>query len=156
MYPQLQTQQYTVGTTESEAEVTQRRKLTNDIFRASAKIYLHTVISGDFPSCPEIVDSVRETIGCLQRVPRDRSSVRRGVVRSVVFGICLSGCLTDNPAHKAFLMELLESQSGESVGNIAEVKKLMQDVWERRVNSQDPVNWREVMKEGQKDLLLLV
>lgn len=159
VYPQVQphqAQQRTVGTTESEAEVNQRRKLTNDIFRASAKIYLHTVISGDYPACPEIVSAVRETIDCLQRVPRDRFSVHRGVVRSVVFGICLSGCLTDNPNHKTFLMELLDSQSGESVGNIAEVKKLMQAVWDRRQNKQDPVNWREVMKEGQKGLLLLV
>lgn len=158
IYPprRQQPQQHTVGTAESEAEVNQRRKLTNDIFRASAKIYLHTVISGDFPACPDIVESVRETIDCLRRVPRDRFSVHRGVVRSVVFGICLSGCLTDNPNHKTFLTELLESQSGESVGNIAEVKKLMQEVWERRQNRQGPVNWREVMKEGSKGLLLLV
>ncbi|KAI0342711.1 hypothetical protein BDW22DRAFT_1329876 [Trametopsis cervina] len=134
-----------------------RRTLTNDIFRASARLYLHTVLSGDYPSCPEIVESVTEVIECLRRIPLDRALVSRSVLRSVVFGICIAGCLTDNPAQREFLMRLLDTQQGEGVGNVAEVKGLMQQVWLRRSHKQgQQVNWREVMRESQSEMLLLV
>ncbi|KAL6297859.1 fungal-specific transcription factor domain-containing protein [Sparassis latifolia] len=141
----------------ADPDVAARRQLTNDIFRASARVYLHTVLSGDFPSCPEIIAGVAETIECLRRVPTHLPAVSRGVVRSVVFGICICGCLTDDPRHRAFLLKMLESQQGESVGNVSEVRKLMEDVWARReCNQGGPVNWRDVMRESQRDLLLLV
>ncbi|KAI0925529.1 hypothetical protein AcW1_007951 [Taiwanofungus camphoratus] len=142
----------------ADPAVAARRRLTNDIFRASARVYLHTVLSGDFPSCPEIVAGVAETLECLRRVP-EGAAASRSVVRSVVFGICICGCLTDDPRHRAFLLRMLDAQTqqGDGVGNVAEVKALMEDVWARREHNQGrPVNWREVMRESQKDLLLLV
>ncbi|CAL1716988.1 unnamed protein product [Somion occarium] len=141
---------------ESDIAVAHRRRLTNDIFRASARVYLHTVLSGDFPSCPEIMKAVADTIECLSRVPRDTPSVHRGVVRSVVFGICICGCLTDDQRQRKFLLDLLDSQQKETVGNVSEVRCLMEEVWQRRGDKRGPVNWREVMREGQKELLLLV
>jgi C6 transcription factor Pro1 len=140
-------------------EVEERRRLTNDIFRASARVYLHTVLSGDYPGCDEIAAAVKETIECLQRVPRHKALVSRAVLRSVVFGICISGCLTDNREQREFLIQLLETQTRESVGNIEEVKRLMQQVWMRRAapgNQGQPVNWRDVMREMQREMLLLV
>ncbi|THH00366.1 hypothetical protein EW026_g2147 [Hermanssonia centrifuga] len=138
-------------------EVELRRQLTNDIFRASARVYLHTVLSGDHPSCPEIIDAVTDTINCLRRVPLDKPQLSRSVLRSVVFGICISGCLTDNRDQRAFLMRLLQTQQSESVGNVAEVLDLMQQVWQRRDSNRGaPVNWRDVMRESQRELLLLV
>ncbi|KAI0330264.1 hypothetical protein GY45DRAFT_1251195 [Cubamyces sp. BRFM 1775] len=145
-------------------EVAQRRRLTNDIFRASARVYLHTVLSGDYPACPEIMNAVAETIEALRRVPmaRQAPSLHRSVVRSVVFGICIGGCLTDEPRQRAFLLEMLEAQQQESVGNIGEVKRLMQKVWDRRDAERGsaryyrPVDWRAVMRESNADLLLLV
>ncbi|EIW57279.1 uncharacterized protein TRAVEDRAFT_125655 [Trametes versicolor FP-101664 SS1] len=143
------------------AEVVQRRRLTNDIFRASAKVYLHTVLSGDYPACPEIVNAVTETIDALSRIPMDAPSVHRSVVRSVVFGICISGCLTDDHRQRGFLIRMLEYQQRESVGNVGEVKRLMQNVWEQRDAERDagryrPTDWRRVMRESNPDLLLLV
>ncbi|KAI1797030.1 fungal-specific transcription factor domain-containing protein [Ganoderma leucocontextum] len=143
-----------------EGEVLWRRRLTNNIFRASAKVYLHTVLSGDYPACPEIVGAVAETIGALHDVP-EQPSVHRSVVRSVVFGICLSGCLTDDRAQRAFLLKMLERQQQESVGNIREVARLMQQVWQRRDRDREQgrymsVDWRAVMRESHNDLLLLV
>jgi len=140
-------------------EVYQRRRLTNDIFRASARVFLHTVLSGDHPSSPEICAAVTETIDCLRRVPQANSiALSRSVVRSVVFGICICGCLTDQPTQQAFLRQLLEQQEVEFVGNVLAVRRLMEEVWTRRAagNKGSPVNWREVMCEGGKDLLLLV
>ncbi|KZT67972.1 hypothetical protein DAEQUDRAFT_728501 [Daedalea quercina L-15889] len=143
--------------TTSDPEVARRRRLTNDIFRASARVYLHTVLSGDYPSCPEIIAGVAETIECLRRVPTQNASASRSVLRSVVFSICICGCLTDDPRHRTFLLQLLESQQGDNVGNVSEVRSLMEQVWERREGNQGrPVNWRDVMRESQRDLLLLV
>ncbi|KAI0635624.1 fungal-specific transcription factor domain-containing protein [Trametes polyzona] len=151
------------GSPTTEEEVVERRRLTNDIFRASAKVYLHTVLSGDYPGCPEIMSAVTETISALQRVPADTPSVHRSVVRSVVFGICISGCLTDDPRQRQFLLQMLEHQARESVGNVSEVKRLMTQVWERRAHEVNsgrgryrPVDWRAVMRESGNDLLLLV
>ncbi|KAI0768033.1 fungal-specific transcription factor domain-containing protein, partial [Trametes elegans] len=145
----------------TENEIAQRRRLTNAIFRASAKVYLHAVLSGDYPACPEIMNAVTETIDALRRVPADAPSLHRGVVRSVVFGICVSGCLTDDPRQRSFLLQMLELQTRESVGNVGEVKRLMQEVWDRRDSEREPgyykpVDWRAVMRESNPDLLLLV
>lgn len=141
-------------------QVYQRRKLTNDIFRASARVYLHTVLSGDYPSSPEISSAVTETIECLKRVPQaNNAALSRSVVRSVVFGICICGCLTDQPSQQAFLREMLEQQEVEVVGNVMAVRRLMEDVWRRRATAEGrktwTVNWREVMLEGGKELLLV-
>lgn len=138
-------------------EIYQRRRLTNQIFRASAKVYLHTVLSGDHPSSPEISAAVTETIDCLRRVPQANNALlSRSVIRSVVFGICICGCLTDDPGQQKFLRELLEQQEAELVGNVVAVRRLMEDVWARRAagNKGSSVNWREVMCEG--GMLLLV
>ena len=76
-----------------------------------------------------------------------------------MFRICIAGCLTDDPRQRSFLLQMLEKQQQESVGNISEVMRLMQQVWARRDRERErghctPVDWREVMREG--DLLLLV
>ena len=142
-----------------DLEILQRRRLTNEIFRASARVYLHTVLSGENPLCPEIVLGVTDTIHALRQVPTDAPRIHRDVIRSVVFGICMCGCLTDDRGQRSFLLKMLQSQQGESVGNVAEVQALMEKVWERRDHNQhhgQPVNWRDVMRESTKELLLLV
>jgi len=163
MFPQDSYLTPPAGTTYAGAEareVYHKRKLTNDIFRASARVYLHTVLSGDYPSSPEISAAVTETIECLKRVPQaNNASLSRSVVRSVVFGICICGCLTDQPSQQAFLREMLEQQEVEVVGNVMAVRRLMEDVWRRRATAEGKktwtVNWREVMFEGGRELLLV-
>lgn len=151
----------TTSYADSEArDVYHRRRLTNDVFRASARVYLHTVLSGDYPSSPEISAAVTETIECLKRVPQaNNASLSRSVIRSVVFGICICGCLTDQPSQQAFLRGLLEQQEAEVVGNVMAVRRLMEDVWRRRATAEGrktwTVNWREVMFEGGRELLLV-
>ncbi|KAH8100966.1 fungal-specific transcription factor domain-containing protein [Cristinia sonorae] len=142
-----------------DMEILQRRRLTNEIFRASARVYLHTVLSGENPACPEIVRGVADTIHALKQVPTDSPRIHRDVIRSVVFGICICGCLTDDRGQRNFLLKMLQSQQQESVGNVAEVQRLMETVWERRARNQNggqTVNWRDVMRESTKELLLLV
>jgi len=125
----------------------QTRILTSQIFRASARVFLHSVLSGDYPSCKEIAEGVTDTIEWLKQVP-DRNA--RSVVRSVVFSICICGCLTDIPWQREFLLTRLDMQRSESVGNCAEVKDLIQEVWRNRENSNyESVTWRDVMRKTE-------
>ena len=124
-------------------ELSEKRRLTADIFRATARVYLHSVISGEHPGCPEIREGVRETIDCLQRIPaggvgggsdgNGGTSVARSVLRSVVFGICLCGCLADDPKDRAFLLRRLNAEEqAEGVGNCTSAGLVMQAVWRQR------------------------
>lgn len=72
-----------------------RRYYTASIFHAAANLYLDTVLSGDNPSVPEIADGVRATLEALESVPTEPPTLRSSVVRSVVFPICLAGCMME-------------------------------------------------------------
>jgi hypothetical protein len=78
------------------ANLAEKRRLTADIFRATARVYLHSVLSGEHPGCPEIRDSVRETIECLQRVPPAGGSVGAGVGAGVAEGTTSSNINTSS------------------------------------------------------------
>lgn len=129
------------------SDLEQTRILTSQVFRASARVYLHSVLSGDSPSCKEIADGVTDTIDWLKQVPESSS---RSVVRSVVFSICICACLTDIPWQQQFFLERLEAQRIESVGNCAEVINLIQQVWRNREPSNvESVSWRDVMRKTE-------
>ena len=128
-----------------EDEKHENRMLTSEVFRASARVYLHSVLSEDSPSCKEIQEGVEDTIRCLKRVP-ERGS--RAVVRSVVFSICICGCLTDVEWQRAFLLSRLDAQG--TVGNCIEVKRLINKVWEQRGgNRHERLGWRDVMRKTE-------
>lgn len=132
-------------------ELDQTRILTSQVFRASARVYLHSVLSGDYPLCKEIAEGVTDTIEWLKQVP-ERGA--RSVIRSVVFSICICGCLTDIQWQREFLLKRLEIQQMESVGNCAVVKDLIQQVWQSRESSTgESVTWRDVMRKT--DMLLV-
>jgi len=126
------------------------RMLTSQVFRASARVYLHSVLSGAYPSCTEIKVGVADTISWLKQVPPANN---REVVRSVVFSICLCSCLTDDPEQRAFFLERLTMHDAY-LGNCQQVKKLIQGVWKtREPSSSQPVPWQAIM---QKTEMLLV
>ncbi|KAG1887055.1 fungal-specific transcription factor domain-containing protein [Suillus subluteus] len=129
-----------------DTEQSRRRRLTSDVFRASALVYLHSVISGDHPQCPEIMTHITETVECLRRA--EDISTARHVVRSVVFSICICGCLTDVPAYRNYFLRRLQEQQTETVGNCTRVAQLMREVWSSRERGE-PVDWRVVMQQSQ-------
>lgn len=134
-----------------------RRRLVSNVFRASAKVYLHSVISGGFPETPEIASGVQETINCLKAVP-GYSDASRVVVRSVVFSICIAGCMTDNPTQQQFFLDQLQAlgKEAEVLGNCSQARKLMQQVWAKRQQTGGgEVQWRESMFESGPGILLL-
>ena len=122
------------------------RRYTSEVFRTSAQVYLNSVISGDYPQCPEIQTGITATIAALKAVP-EGSHTSRAVVRSVVFSICICGCLTDDPNHREFFEERLRQQSS-TVGNCNQVLQLMRRVWSKRARG-DSVDWRQVMRESE-------
>ncbi|KAJ7592927.1 fungal-specific transcription factor domain-containing protein [Mycena floridula] len=126
-------------------------KYTSEIFRASARLYLRSVVSGDHPSVPEIAEAVTDTIKCLQTIPKDDSSGPSAVIRSTVFGLFIAGCLTDNPENRGIVEDHLGSGSGP--GNCITVKKKLQDMWNSRGAKREAVPWRESL---HKSKLLLV
>lgn len=126
------------------------RWLTSEVFRTSAIVLLHNVVSGDYPRCPEIKDGIRDTITCLQNVP---PSAEREVVRSVVSCICICGCLTDDLEEQTYLVGLLKAQYASDVtGNSRQVQQVMQDVWNARAGG-DYTNWRDII--SSRDILLV-
>ncbi|KAG2074329.1 hypothetical protein BDR04DRAFT_1229533 [Suillus decipiens] len=130
-----------------DTEKSWRRRLTSDVFRASALVYLHSVISGNHPRCPEIMSNIAKTVKCLRRA--EDVSTARHVVRSVVFSICICGCLTDVPQYRNyFIQRLLEQQTETAVGNCSGVAQLMRQVWSSRERGE-PVDWRVVMQHSQ-------
>ncbi|KAG1750868.1 fungal-specific transcription factor domain-containing protein [Suillus lakei] len=113
-----------------DTEKSRRRRLTSDVFHASALDYLHSVINGDHPQCTEIKNDIAETVECLRRA--EDVSTARHVVRSVVFSICICGCLTDVPRYRKYFLRRLQEQQTETVGNCAQVAQLMREVWSSR------------------------
>ncbi|KAI0052303.1 hypothetical protein FA95DRAFT_1553622 [Auriscalpium vulgare] len=50
-------------------DIGRRRRYTADIFRGAAKIYLHSVLSGEHPLNPEIRDGVAAVVATLRKLP---------------------------------------------------------------------------------------
>ncbi|KAH9963088.1 fungal-specific transcription factor domain-containing protein [Lactifluus volemus] len=149
---------YPAGGGGSANNLEAKRRLTADIFRATARVYLHSVLSGENPGCPDIRNAVRETIDSLRCVPAEQSNgVARSVLRSVVFGICLCGCLTDDYEEQDFLLKRLDEEQAQDVGNCASARSVMQLVWEQRRNTNGAsLSWRDATQIFGGESLLLV
>ncbi|KAF8843692.1 hypothetical protein BDN67DRAFT_923411 [Paxillus ammoniavirescens] len=128
-----------------EKQRARQRRLTSEVFRASAHVYLHSVISGDFPQCPDIIEAVDKTVECLKAAGEGQTG--RAVVRSVVFSICICGCLTENAEHRRYFMKRLQEQQTVTIGNSQQTLLLIQEVWRRRRG--ESVDWRQVMREAE-------
>ncbi|KAL4072756.1 fungal-specific transcription factor domain-containing protein [Scleroderma yunnanense] len=128
-----------------QSDRARQRRLTSEVFRASAHVYLHSVISGDFPQCPEIIEAVDDTVTCLKAA--GSGSTGRSVVRSVVFSICIAGCLTNKVEHKHYLIERLKEQRPSGLGNCSQVEYLIDEVWRRR--GTEEVDWRQVLRDAE-------
>lgn len=126
-----------------------RRELAGRVFQQAALLYLHTVVSGCNPHVPEIQAAVYAMMELLQGLPSS------DVDRSLVFPICLAGCLADLQVQRTFFSQRLE-QKGSPVGNVGMALLLMTEVWARRdASGGQVVSWQDVMKELGHDLLLV-
>ncbi|KAJ3834979.1 fungal-specific transcription factor domain-containing protein [Lentinula raphanica] len=124
------------------------RKLLASIFRATALLYLHTILHDPNPGVSDIsasVNGVVQLIGQLQPSHVDRV---------IVFPICLAACMTDDPVHRDFLKGRLKAQD-ESIGNLTKARLLIEAVWQKRDIHGGTVDWRETMRDQKLNLLLL-
>jgi C6 transcription factor Pro1 len=76
------------------------------------------------------------------------------VDRSLVFPLCLAGCMTDNRARRELMKGRLQAQD-ENIGNILQARALMEAVWRQRDGSGGIVDWREMLRDDGLNLLLL-
>lgn len=60
-----------------------RRRLAANVFRSSARVYLHSILSGCMPQVEEIHTGVDETVRFLRMIPTS-SGASGSVIRSVV------------------------------------------------------------------------
>jgi hypothetical protein len=126
------------------------RRVVARLFRESAILFLYTVLSDSNPAVPEISASVETILQLLNQLPPSE------VDRSLVFPICVAGCLTDNPGHREIYKARLQGQD-ENIGNLLQTRVIMETVWQRRDVHAGlaAVDWRETVRERGMNLLLM-
>ncbi|KDQ57069.1 hypothetical protein JAAARDRAFT_47740 [Jaapia argillacea MUCL 33604] len=133
------------------------RHRVSDIFRASARVLLFSILHYDSPHSQEVKLAVEETVSCLKLVPHDEPKMINRALPCVAFSICVAGCLTDDPSHQRYFLDRLRGFKDSAIGNTRSVRDVLETVWKRRRESGERVAWREVMHEmGPEKLLLLV
>jgi len=124
------------------------RRVVAGIFREAVILYLHTVLSDPIPGVPEIGSSVDAVIQLFNQLPSSE------VDRSLVFPLCLAGCLTDDRTRRDLVKARLQAQD-ENIGNILQVRGLMEAVWRRRDFNGGAVDWREILRNDGLNVLLV-
>jgi len=124
------------------------RRLTASIFREAVILYLHTVLSDANPAVPEISASVGAIMQLMNQLPAS------DVDRSLVFPICIAGCLTDDPVHRNTLSGRLQARD-QSIGNLLHTRAVVETVWQKRDAHGTTVDWRETLRERGRNLLLV-
>ncbi|KAG6845480.1 hypothetical protein H0H87_008840 [Tephrocybe sp. NHM501043] len=135
------------------------RVLASEIFRASARLYLRAVVSGDHPNVPEIEESVQDTITCMERLnlyPCNSEvhgqTMSRSVVRNTVFGFFICGAFAERAEHREVIRNLLDREGNEP-GNCGSIRRLLIGMWHERDDwrTQHPraVDWRNVLLQAK-------
>ncbi|KAF8134962.1 fungal-specific transcription factor domain-containing protein [Boletus edulis] len=129
--------------------VVDTRQLVAKIYREAAVLYLHTVLSEPIPGVPEIIQSIEVITQLVHQLPMS------ALDRTLVFPICLAGCLTDDPAKREiFKMRLVGQQS--VFGNVHQALMVMETAWQRWDTRGGAVEWRDLLHVQGRNLLLLV
>ncbi|KAJ7227412.1 fungal-specific transcription factor domain-containing protein [Mycena pura] len=133
---------FTYGQREAEREA--ERVQSANIFRGATRVYLRSIVSGNYPYVREIAEAVDDTM-VLLCVPKMPSTV----VRSTVFAFFVCGALTDDARYRKEIADKLSLDANDptsTVGNSSSIKMLLQSIWsERSKNKALPVEWREVL-----------
>jgi len=124
------------------------RSLVASIFREAAHLYLHTVLSNSIPGVPEINASVGNILHLLAQLPQS------DIDRTLVFPICLAGCMTNDSSRRDFLKGRIRALN-ENYGNLLQTRRLMEGVWQKRDVGGKEVDIRETLREQGLNLLLI-
>lgn len=119
-------------------------------FRAAAKVYLHTVVSGSFPHSDSVSKAVDEAIEVYKTVDNPDAD------RALVFALTLTACVAKDENQKAYIMDRLSTL--REAGNVGPAIQLIDEVWKRReiAGPQNPVEWTAISQElgGGSPILL--
>ncbi|KAJ4271317.1 hypothetical protein NW762_000019 [Fusarium torreyae] len=100
--------------------------VNNQIWLQAALTYLHVVISGWQPSCPEIRYSVGRMTELLTALPSNTC------LRTLVWPFCIAGCLSP-PEDEDKYRAMVERMGPISVfGTVREALEVMEKVWSKR------------------------
>jgi C6 transcription factor Pro1 len=143
------------------------RRIAAEIYREAVILYLHTVLSDSHPGArqsplphpprgltarttgvPEIMQQVAVIARLLGQLPPSELD------RSLVFPLCFAGCMADDGAQRVWLKSRMDGHK-DTVGNVYQIKAVMDRVWQRRDAHGGPVDWRDVMREQGWSLLLV-
>jgi hypothetical protein len=140
------------------------RYITSNIFRASALLYLHSVVSGGYPHVVQIRMAVEEVMRWIRRIPKKPDTefdkkIHKSVIRSTVFGFYITGALTDDLKHRKLIHEYLLDEAGEHVGNVYSIASILERIWKERGGGPDvwksEVAWREMLTHKREPVLLV-
>ncbi|KAH9481307.1 Trichothecene biosynthesis transcription regulator TRI10 [Psilocybe cubensis] len=126
----------------------EERSLIANIFREAADLYLHSVLSNSTPGVPEIGSCVTTIVRLFTQLPASE------VDRTLVFPICLAGCMTNDSTVRDFFKGRLRLLN-ESYGNLLQTRRLMEAVWQKRDIGGKEVDFRETIREQGLKLLLI-
>jgi len=152
------------------------RREVRGLFKESALLYLHTILSdpnpGGSPFSKErsvsrngpltnVVIGVREISNSVANIIRLVQQLSTGEMdQTIVLPIYIAGCMTDNPGQRQYLAGRLRSQN--NLGNLLQTRSAMESVWRKRdvlrqagAPGWETVDWREGLREGSSSLLLV-
>ncbi|PSS36747.1 hypothetical protein PHLCEN_2v1378 [Hermanssonia centrifuga] len=129
------------------------RRTVAEIYRETAMLYLHTVLSDSHPGVPEINKSVNTLLDLIQQLGPSQFD------RAVIFPLGLTGCMTADPFYRLMIKDRcnLHPLDFYCNGHIAQIQQLMEYVWTTRDSQRGsvPVDWRECLHERWSNLLMV-
>jgi hypothetical protein len=140
------------------------RYIASNIFRASAMLYLHSVVSGGYPHVVQIRSTVDEVMRWIKRIPKKpvtnvNKTIHKSVIRSTVFGFYITGALTDDVKHRKLIHEYLLDEAEDQVGNVWNIANILEKIWKERgpgpSASISKVAWREMLMSNREPILLV-
>ncbi|KAF9451873.1 hypothetical protein P691DRAFT_723089 [Macrolepiota fuliginosa MF-IS2] len=138
------------------------RYLVAHIFRASAMLYLHSVVLDGHPHVAQIKTAVDEVMRWICNIPKKPQSVvdkqiHKLAVRSTVLAFYITGALTDDVECRKELSEYLLTEAEGVGGNCGVVARVLEEIWADRESAKGgaEVLWREKLYHGNEPILLV-
>ncbi|KAK7050852.1 hypothetical protein VNI00_004963 [Paramarasmius palmivorus] len=125
------------------------RQLVSEVFRNAARLYLLTVLHGDFPNVPAVHNAVEATLKALMDARNHPDhKVQHTVARSTVVAVFMCGCLARTKEEKDRTMTILTDEN--DWGNAKGVRSVIEQVWNTRniLPAREPVPWRQTLHDN--------
>ncbi|KDQ57064.1 hypothetical protein JAAARDRAFT_207410 [Jaapia argillacea MUCL 33604] len=125
------------------------RRAVVTIFYETAILYLNTVISDFHPGVPEISASVDALAQLFNQMDASAAG------RSIILPLCLAGCLMTSVTHREILASTFTVHQDSGMGFVGQARTLVEAVWHRRDTTGEAVDWRDMMRTLEHNLLLV-